>query len=285
MSCQHRRIDTMKLAVSQVCSLDSPFEKDLEDYAAGGCTAVELWVGKLDTYMERHSDTQVRDLLARHGLAAPVASFQGGLLASQGEFRKQHWQAFAQRLVQCQALEIGTLVLAGDIPAPLEQQDLDRVQVSLGEAARLAGEHAVRLAFEFQARAAFANNLQTAAALVAQVASPHLGICLDAFHFYVGPSKSEDLGYLSAGNLFHVQLCDLSGVPREFAVDADRILPGDGDIEFAPLVARLRTIGYLGHVSVELMNPQIWRIAPRQFGETALAALRRVVGEPGTSGG
>ena len=42
----------------------------------------------------------------------------------------------------------------------------------------------------------------------------------------------------------------------------------------------LRTeIGYAGAVSVELMNPQIWRISPRQVGEVAITALRRVLGQ------
>jgi sugar phosphate isomerase/epimerase len=267
----------MKPCLSQVCSLESSFEDDVENYAAGGCTAIELWVGKLDAYLEKHSEADLLAMLKQHGVAAPVASFQGGLLSSQGEFRKQHWEAFERRLAQCRALEVGVLVVAADVAGPLSQQDVDRVQVSLGEAARLAGQHSVRLALEFQARSAFINNLQTAAALVAEVGSPHLGICLDAFHYYVGPSKPEDLAYLSADNLAHAQLSDLLGVPREFATDADRILPGDGDIPLSALVDRLRAIGYAGHVSVELMNPQVWRIAPRQFGETGLDALKRVL--------
>ena len=76
-----------------------------------------------------------------------------------------------------------------------------------------------------------------------------------------------------------MQLCDLAGVAREFAGDGDRILPGDGDIDAAPLVAHLRSIGYGGCVSVELMNPQIWRVSPRQFGDVAMSALRRALGE------
>jgi sugar phosphate isomerase/epimerase len=110
------------------------------------------------------------------------------------------------------------------------------------------------------------------------VGSPHLGLCLDVFHYYTGPSKPEDLHYLSPQNLFHVQFCDLADVPREFATDADRILPGDGDIPLAPIVQHLREIGYTGTVSVELMNPRIWQIPPRQFGEIALTALRKVLG-------
>jgi sugar phosphate isomerase/epimerase len=269
----------MKPALSQVCSLDAPFEQDIADYAAAKCQAVELWVGKLDAYLETHSTDDVRRLLEQHGVVAPVAGFQGGLLASQGEFRRQHWAAFEARLAQCRALDVGTLVLAADIGPPLAQPDLDRVQRSLKQAAELAAPHGVRLALEFQARAAFINNLETVAALVADVASPQLGICLDAFHYYVGPSKPEDLGHLSTDNLFHVQLCDLAGVARELATDADRILPGDGDIPLLPLIARLTEIDYRGCVSIELMNPQVWRIPPLQFGEIAMTALRKILGQ------
>lgn len=269
----------MKLALSQVCSLDAPLERDVADYAAGKCQAIELWVGKLDTYLEKHSEDDLRRLLEKHEVTAPVASFQGGLLDSQGAFRRQHWDAFEKRLVQCRALAIGTLVVAADVAGPLAQQDVERVQTSLREAAELAGRHGVRLALEFQARSAFVNNLETAAALVTEIASPHLGICLDAFHYHVGPSKPEDLAYLSAENLFHVQLCDLAGVPREFATDADRILPGDGDVHLGPLIARLTEIDYAGCVSIELMNPQIWRIGPLEFGEIAMTALRKILGQ------
>ena len=42
--------------LAQVSSLNSPFEKDIEDYAAGACRSVELWLGKLEGYLEKHSD-------------------------------------------------------------------------------------------------------------------------------------------------------------------------------------------------------------------------------------
>jgi 4-hydroxyphenylpyruvate dioxygenase len=215
--------------------------------------------------------------LAEHEMSAPVASFQGGLLDSQGEARQQHWQHFAARLGLCRQLSIPTLVVAADVAGPLSQQDLDRVTASLSQAAQQAAQHDVRLALEFQSTAAFCNNLQTAAAVVAETASPHLGICLDAFHFFTGPSKTEDLGLLSVENLFHVQLCDLVGRPRELAGDVDRILPGDGDLPLELLLARLRDIDYAGCVSVELMNPQLFQVPARQFGEIAITALRKLL--------
>ncbi|HEX3871094.1 MAG TPA: sugar phosphate isomerase/epimerase [Pirellulales bacterium] len=265
-------------ALSQVCSLNSPFEVDIDEYAAGACHTVELWLGKLETYLEKNTVDDVRRLFEKYEVLAPVASFQGGLLTSQGDARRVHWEHFGRRLDLCQSLGVQTIVVAGDIVVPLDEQAVERVRVSLTQAADSAAERGLRVALEFQASARLANNLQTAAALVAECARPALGLCLDVFHWYVGPSKTEDLAYLSTENLFHVQFSDLAGVARELASDGDRILPGDGDLPLTSIVDALRQIGYEGVISVELMNPQMWQIPAIRFGEIAMTSLRKVLG-------
>lgn len=269
----------MKPCLSQVCSLSSPFEKDVEDYAAGQCFAIEAWFTKLENYLSAHSLASLKELLEENSVSLPVASYQGGLLVSQGEQRQEAWKLFDRRLALAKELRVETIVVACDAASPLSQATIERMQVSLVQLAQRAGLNGVRIALEFQATSAFGNNLQTAAALVAEVASPHLGICLDAMHFFTGPSKTEDLALLNSSNLFHVQFCDLADIPRELATDSQRILPGDGDFPLPLIVDQLRRIGYEGYVSVELMNPQIWQISPRSFGEIALTALRKVLGQ------
>ncbi len=265
--------------LSQVCSLNSPFEKDVEDYSAGACRAIEIWLTKLETYLEDHTTDDVRRLLDEHQVEVPVASYQGGLLTGDEAASKESWDHFARRLRLCRDVNIPMMIVAGDVSGQLTHQNLKQLTQSLTRAADQAAEHQVRLAFEFQGRAAFANNLQTAAALVAECDDPNLGLCFDVFHYYTGPSKHEDLGYLTTLNLFHVQLSDLAGKLRETATDSDRILPGDGDFLLAPFVDSLREIGYQGHVSIELMNPNIWRIPALQFGEVGMTALRKILGQ------
>ena len=265
--------------LSQVCSLSSPFETDIADYAAGKCQSIELWLTKLENYLQDHSVDDARALLAEHGVTAPVASFQAGLLTSQGEKRKLSWDLFRQRLATCRELGVETIVVAADIQAPLTQVDLDRAVASIQELATVAGQAEMKAALEFQGSAAFANNLQTAASLVNDVGSPHLGLCLDLFQFAVGPSKWSDLGYLNVDNLFHVQLSDLADVARELASDADRIMPGEGELPVAELVTQLRSMEYQGTVSIELLNPQIWQVPPLQFGEIGMTCLRRLLGQ------
>ena len=74
----------MKPCLSQVCSLGGPLEQDLADYAAGKCQAIEIWLTKLETYLQSHSIQAFLDLLDRHAMSVPVASYQGGLLSEPG---------------------------------------------------------------------------------------------------------------------------------------------------------------------------------------------------------
>ena len=269
----------MKPALSTVCSLDGGLETILEDYAAGRCDAVDLWLGHAETYLESHSPGELKGLFEARGITAVAASFQGGLLISQGDARREHWSHFESRLGLLRELAIPVLVVAGDVFGPLAPQDLSRLSMSLSEAAARAADAGVRLALEFDARASFPNNLQSAVALVEDVGHPNLGICLDWFHFSVGPSKPLDLFLLSHETLAHVQLSDTADVPREMAADADRILPGEGSSPPHELVQRLVEIGYSGAVSVELHNPRLWRVPPRQFGEIAMTSLRTLLGQ------
>ena len=264
--------------LSQVCSLNAPFGADVEDYAAGQCHSIEVWMTKLETYLESNSIDDVMGLVDDHGIQLPVASYHGGLLDSHGEKRQLAWEHFETRLELCQRLQIGTFVVACDVSMPLSQRTIDHTIESLKLVADAAAQRNVRVALEFQGRSALGNNLQTAAGIVEQIHSPNLGLCFDLMQFYLGPSKFHDLQLLDRQNLYHVQLADLADVARELATDSDRILPGDGDFHVQPIVDHLRAIDYQGCVSVEIMNPRIWNVPPRQFGEIAMTALRKQLG-------
>jgi 4-hydroxyphenylpyruvate dioxygenase len=266
-------------AISQVCSLPSPWDKDVEDYAAGACGTMEVWLTKLEMYLERHSLDDCRRLLVEHRMSAPVASIQGGLFEADPAARQEHWRHFDCRLDLCRQLQIGTLVVAGDLAGPCTEEAWTQAIAALAEAADRAAERQVRLAFKFLARATLANNLQSAAAIVAAARRENLGVCLDVMQYYLGPSKLEDLAIVSAASLFHVQVCDLAGQLRETAADADRILPGEGDFQLEPILAGLRAIGYEGLVTLELMNPRLWQVPARQLGEIGMTALRKLLGQ------
>ena len=268
----------MRLCISEATTLPASFAEDVAAYADAGCTAMEIWLTKLEKHLESHSTAQTRSLLAERQMTLAAASYQGGLLLSQGEQRRAHYDHFRRRLDLCQQFEIPILLVVADFVEAMDRTSLERAVVSLKQAAQWAAGFGVRLALEFRAKAAFCASLDTALALVTQCGEPNVGINLDVFHYYAGPSKFDDLRLLTPTTLAFVQLSDLAGIPRELATDADRVLPGDGDFQLKPILEQLRGLGYDGWLSLELMNPILWNAKPSQVVELGMMALQRLLG-------
>jgi 2-keto-myo-inositol isomerase len=278
----------VKPCISQATTLSTTFEDDLSAYARGGWSAVELWLTKLETYLASHPVAEARGLLDSQGLSPVAASFQGGLLLSRGAEREVHWDHFRRRLTILQELGVPLLIIAADFTRELNPDDYGRAADALGEAVEAARGAGVRLALEFQKTARFCASLDTTLALIAQCPVEGLGVCLDVFHYYTGPSKFEDLAYLSRENLAWVQVCDLCGTPRELAGDGDRILPGEGDFQLGPILDQLERIGYDGYVSLEVLNPQLWQIPADRVADLGFQATCRILGhryQPDSWGG
>src|SRR5437773_7880532 len=192
----------MKPCISQLTTLMNPFEADPAAYRGGGWTAVELWLTKLESFVQTHSLAEARGVLEAGGIRPVAAASQGGLLLSRGAERAAHWEHFRRRLALLGELRVATLIVAADFTAAAPAaEDYARAAASLGEAADLAATFGVRVALEFQKSSRVCACLETALALIAQCGSPNAGVCLDVFHFQTGPSKLEDLGGLTRENL------------------------------------------------------------------------------------
>jgi sugar phosphate isomerase/epimerase len=268
----------MKPCIAEATTLPSTFADDVRACGEAGGAGLEVWLTKLEKHLESHTPADTRRLLDDHGVTLAGASYQGGLLLSQGEQRQAHFDHFKRRLDLCQGLAIPTLLVVADFVEAVDAIALERAVVSLRQAAQWAAGFGVRLALEFRGRSTFCASLDTALSLVAACGEPNVGVNLDVFHYYTGPSKFEDLGLLTRENLAFVQVCDLAGVARELATDADRILPGEGDFRLGPIVERLQAIGYDGWVSLELFNPTLWQVRPGRLIELGLGAVRRLLG-------
>lgn len=268
----------MNICISQATTLPTPFEEEMEAFASGGWKGVEVWLTKLEKHLETHSPVETKKLLEAKELTFVAGSYQGGLLLSQGEQRKLHFDHFRRRLLLCETFGIPTLLLVADFTQKLDHVSLERAMVSLKQAAQFAAAVDIKLALEFRGADTFCSCLDTAILLVEQCDEPNVGVNLDVFHYYRGSSKPEDLEKLTAENLAFVQFSDVIGVPRELMTDSDRIMPGEGDFRLEPILQSLKQIDYRGWVSLELFNPLFWEMKPSQVSELAYTAMTRIIG-------
>jgi sugar phosphate isomerase/epimerase len=270
-------------ALSCVTTLNATLVEDINACADAGCGALEVWLTKLETYLATNNPAAqaaaLKKLLADRQVKLIGAAYQGGVLLTEGEEQRVQMQQLQRRLSLCQEFGIEQLIVAPDLVDTFTQAMAERAQASLSQLGELASAFNVRVAIEFNSQCKWCACLPTAVALIQSVHSKNLGLCLDIFHYYTGPSKFEDLGLLTKENLFAVQLCDLPGIARELASDSDRILPGEGDFLISPIIEHLKHIEYAGYVSVELMNPEIWKMKPVQVAEAAYTCLRMALGQ------
>src|SRR5216684_1987905 len=167
----------MKLCISEATTMAASFAEDVEAYAAAGCPALEVWLTKLENHLARHLAADTRKLLEDKQITLAAASYQGGLLLSQGDARRAHFDHFKRRLDLCQQFAIPTMLLVADFARNVDATALQRAVVSLKQAAQWAAGFGVTLALEFRGSDAFCASLDTAVTL-AQCGEPNLGVCL-----------------------------------------------------------------------------------------------------------
>jgi len=272
---------------SQATLLPHPLGVDIDACIKGGVRSVELWLTKAEDHLKRHTAAELGKVFADAGIRLEAASYQGGLLGGTPESRASHLDHFKRRLDLCQALGIPILGLLPDLVPSGGKPAGERVneaQVAalieeLGAAADWAEAYGIKLALSFRSDCPLPTNLQSAIALVEAAERTNLGLALDCFPFFNGPSKTEEIGLILPGKLFLVRVCDMPATLRELARESDTILPGDGDWPLASLIQRLKEKGYAGPVSVEVRNPRLWQVKPSQLAELAWSSVLRLLGQ------
>src|SRR6478672_4462261 len=120
--------------ISEATTLPCSFADDVAAYADAGCTAMEVWLTKLETHLEQHCAADTHKLLQDRKLTLAAAAYQGGLLLSQGEARKAHFDHFRRRLGMCQEFGIKTLLVVADHVEKPSAELLERAVPALAEA-------------------------------------------------------------------------------------------------------------------------------------------------------
>src|SRR3954465_3059072 len=116
----------MKPCISEATTLSATFAQDVRAYAKGGCRGLEVWLTKLETHLEKHSAADTRRLLEDRHMTLAAASYQGGLLLSEGEARRVHLDPSRRRLDLCQLLGIRVRVLAPALVGRVGPADIAR---------------------------------------------------------------------------------------------------------------------------------------------------------------
>jgi sugar phosphate isomerase/epimerase len=106
--------------------------------------------------------------------------------------------------------------------------------------------------------------------------SPNIGLILDAWHWHHGGSDPEWIRSVPPDRILDVHLSDSGPDAAEDIRDFERLLPGDGVIDFALFLQLLDEKRYRGALTVEVFGGPLQELAPSDAARLASVATQRL---------
>ncbi len=270
----------MTFAICNEIFRDWTFEDVCRCAARVGYDAIEIAPFTLARYVTEISipvRTLIRDLAARYGLDIVgihwvLAQTEGLHLTHPDPGVRARTARYLVDLVDFCADVGGRVLVFGSpqqrrlLPGVSPEQARDRALAVFRDAVRRAEDRRVTIGFEPLAPAEtdFINTAAEALELVRQLASPAFKIILDVKAMCAESRPIPDIIRASWPHFVHFH-----------ANDRNLKGPGFGDVDFRPIAAALKEVGYTGAVSVEVFN---FDEGPEVIATRSLEYLRRVFG-------
>ncbi len=259
----------MRLSVSQITTVTQSFADDLDAYRAAGADGVGIWEVKLE------GDSLERFRASGLGAATAVPAVPSILPLPLME-------GPADPAVRIEAIRAGIRRLAPFEPASVlfltgPGGERETVVEGIRKIAEEGHRQGVPVALEpvqreFAGLWTIVSSLDEAAALVDE-AGVECGLQYDSWHLWREPLEQIER---HRARILGVHLADWREPTRN---TNDRVLPGDGVIDFQPLLEALRWDGLydLEIFSDPELEGSLWSGDPRELAARGIESLRRTV--------
>jgi sugar phosphate isomerase/epimerase len=107
------------------------------------------------------------------------------------------------------------------------------------------------------------------------------GVMLDSWHWHHAGGTIQDILAAGGDRIVHVQVADAPKLPPDQIKDGERLLPGEGIIDFNAFFAALKKIGYTGGVSPEIFGRGLKDMPPEEGAKLGLQSTTAVMKKAG----
>jgi sugar phosphate isomerase/epimerase len=270
-------------SISEVTTFPATFEEDLAAYKAAGVDGVGIWEFKLP----EGQDARSVDALRASGLTATICVPEVPCILPDAYFREPRdplarREALRGSIRRFAAFNpVGVMVFAG-APGDDPAQDRRTVVEGLKAAADTAGEAGVALGFEALRREAGSMiwTLPETLGILEDIGAPNISVIFDAWHFWDLPNILDDLQKY-ADRFICIQVNDRRQ-PRSWA---DRLLPGDGDLDLPGFFGALDAGGFTGWYDLEVFSDDgrwaeayldsLYNLKPAEVAKRSVAGFRK----------
>ena len=164
------------------------------------------------------------------------------------------------------------------IPEPCPNGiSFEKAVQELKQMAAMASKSGISLMFEmlgFQDRPFHTVNETITLAQAADIQ-----IVIDTFHFIISGAKPDEIAALPKKIIGVVHFSDAisGGKALHEITDADRVLPGEGDLSLIEISGAIRRTGYQGGMSVEVFHPKYAKQDPYKVSHEAYRSVEELL--------
>ena len=271
-------------SISETTTYPATLEEDLAAYKAAGVDGIGIWEFKLPKGEDARSIEAVR----ASGLQATICVPDVPCIMPDSYFREPR-DPIARRKELCASIRrfaafkpVGVMILSG---APGDNPAADRRAVveGLKAAADTAGEVGLELGFEAIRKDAgsMISTLPETLGIIEDIGAPNIRVIFDAWHFWDLPGIVNDLRKY-ADRFLCIQINDRRQPPRSWA---DRLLPGDGELDLPGFFGALDAGGFRGWYDLEVFSDDgtwgaaypdsLYKLKPVDVAKRSVAGFRK----------
>ncbi|MFN0171170.1 MAG: sugar phosphate isomerase/epimerase family protein [Bryobacteraceae bacterium] len=188
------------------------------------------------------------------------------------------------------AAAIGCPRMTTWIPASDERPKAELRRIYKTRFVRSAGilaKHGVRLGLEFisplhlrkAAPHEFIYRMDEMLEFVREI-GPNAGLLLDSWHWHHAGATPADIEKAGKDRIVHVQVADAQNLPADQIKDNERLMPGEGIVDWKGFFGALRRIGYRDGISPEVFGRGLKDISPDEGAQlgysTTIEVLQKV---------
>jgi 2-keto-myo-inositol isomerase len=255
-----------------------PGLKGYVDIAAkAGYDGVELWIRDIQEYIAAgNSTTELKKYIADSGLKFENAIGFAPWMVDDEEKRNAGMKQMEQEMELLASL--GCTRVAAPAAGVTGTLDLYKAGERYKALLDLGRKTGVMPQLEFWGAFPYFNHLGQVLMVAAVADDPDTRILPDVYHLFRGDSGYNGLKMIngSAIEIFHMNDF-VASIPREEQADKDRVYPGDGAAPMKEILTDLKNMGGKKVLSLELFNPEYWKLDALSVAKTGLEKMRNLV--------
>ncbi|MDC7226508.1 MAG: sugar phosphate isomerase/epimerase [Spirochaetales bacterium] len=255
---------------------------DIMIAAETGYDAVELHTDKLDRYLASgFTGKDIKKLLDKHDMKVSCIDIIGDVETQKpdlwaGVLKKAELLVDTAAEIGCGTIQLNAFMELADRSV---KENIDLTASNIRKICEIGKKRGIRFQYEGAAWTPI-HSIEQCKALVEEVAMDNFGFVVDFWHFWASRGGSpEDISKLDKNMIYGVHVADGyrpdEGAPWVDETELRGALPGDGEIPIGEWIDAVRSTGYDGFYSGEILHHGLWEANLMEIAADTLGRMKK----------